>query len=295
VPPTRSSPHTPGMSEVSIAPAGGGDARAIASRRQLDDASFRLYLELIEEGNAWAARDQGETVGLALAHATGDEWYVADLFVEQSYRGAHVGQRLFDAVTSEAGDLARAMLVEPGDARAGAILLRRGIALHAPVLLLAGAVPREEELAIMAAGDYRFDVGTIDPAAHGFALDALDRDVRGITRAGDHLRFARSAAQASAFFLNGEFVAYTYVWPHGRIGPIAVSSAAYLRQVLAFSLLSLQRAGASWASLLVPAGNVRLSRIALVAGLKIEGTRLFASDRTPADLSRYAGFDSLLF
>jgi GNAT superfamily N-acetyltransferase len=283
------------MAEISITPAGVDDARAMASRRRLDDVSFRLYLELIEEGNAWAARDAGETVGIALAHASDEEWYVADLFVEPSYRGAHVGQRLLDTATSDAGELTRTMLVDSHDASASAVVLRRRIALHAPVLQLAGAIPREEELAIMAAGDYRFEVGTIDPMAHGFALNALDRDVRGTARAGDHLRFARSAAQGSAFFLNGEFVAYTYVWPHGRIGPIAVASATYLRQVLAFSLLSLQRAGASWASLLVPATNVRLLRIALVAGLKIEDTRLFASDQTPAGLSRYAGFDSLLF
>jgi hypothetical protein len=147
----------------------------------------------------------------------------------------------------------------------------------------------------MAAGDYRFEIETIDPARHGFSLDAIDRESRGAARPLEHARFVESA-HGSAIFRNDEFVAYAYVWPDGRIGPVAAVSAVYLVQVLALSLVTLQRRyGASWCSAFVPATNVRFARASLRAGLRIEGANLFASDASEADLSRYAGFHPLLF
>jgi hypothetical protein len=163
------------------------------------------------------------------------------------------------------------------------------------VLRLAGAVPREDALLSMAAGDYRFGVDAIDPVAHEFALDALDRETRGVARPADHRRFARGAT-GQALFLNGEFVAYAYAWPDGRIGPIASSSAAYLVQLFSYALVTLQRSyGASWCTAFVPASNVRIAGAALRAGLRIQETYVLASDAAPPDLSRYAGFHHLLF
>jgi hypothetical protein len=147
----------------------------------------------------------------------------------------------------------------------------------------------------MAAGDYRFEIERIEPARHGFSLDAIDRATRGVARPLEHARFAESA-HGSAIFRNDEFVAYAYVWPDGRIGPVAAVSAVYLVQVLALSLVTLQRQyGASWCSAFVPTTNVRFGRAALRAGLRIDGANLFASDASEADLSRYAGFHPLLF
>jgi hypothetical protein len=146
----------------------------------------------------------------------------------------------------------------------------------------------------MAAGDYRFEVETIDPAAHAFGLRALDRQTRGIARDGDHAKFARGGA-GRAFFLRGEFVAYAYVWPDGRIGPLACASQAYLVQILAYALLTLMREyGASWCTTLVPGSNLRTARAVSRAGLTVEGAWLFASDAFGGDLSTYVGYHALL-
>jgi GNAT superfamily N-acetyltransferase len=284
------------VSDVWVGAANAADVSAIAARRSFDERGFRLSAAFAQDGNAWCARDESETIGLALVHVSSDERYVGDLFVEPSFRSAGIGAQLLDAALEDGGAGAtRTIMLEAGDAAGVALALRRRIAVRTPVLRLAGAIPREDALAAMAAGDYRFEIEAIDPARHGFSLDALDRETRGAARPLEHARFVESA-HGSAIFRNDEFVAYAYAWPDGRIGPVAAVSAVYLVQVLALSLVTLQRQyGASWCSAFVPATNVRLARAALRSGLRIAGANLFASDSSEADLSRYAGFHPLLF
>ncbi|MEO6834457.1 MAG: GNAT family N-acetyltransferase [Candidatus Tumulicola sp.] len=283
------------MAEIAIGPASVDEVRAVELRHGRDDATIKLALEFAEDGNAWAARDAGETVGVVLTHRSDEEVYVGELVVEPSYRGLRIGARLFDAALADAGNGARSALLDASDRASLALALRSGLAPRATVLRVAGAIPREDGLLAMAAGDYRFQVDAIDPAAHAFALSALDRENRGTTRLRDHRRLSRDA-EGLAFLSDGEFVAYAYVWPDGRIGPMAAASGAYLVQIFAYALVTLQRRfGASWCTALIPGTNVRLLRAALRAGLRIEETLTFASDAEISELSRYAGFHRLLF
>ena len=244
---------------------------------------------------AFVARDNGTPIGLAYCTALQDEWFLSECFVEPSYRRMGIGTRLLQAAMREAGDVARSALV-PAEERGGfAFALRNGIALQTPVLRIAGAIPREEHLAQMAAGDYRFRVETIDPVAHRFALDALDREIRGSARPADHVQWARDATGA-CFILQDEVVGYAHVWPDGRIGPAASASNAYLVQFLGFALVTLRRTyGASWCTAMVPGNNLRVMRTAVRIGLAIDGTYLFATDTPMNDLTRYVGFHALSF
>jgi GNAT superfamily N-acetyltransferase len=284
------------VSDVAIGGAGADDVRAVATRVGADERAFQLASACAGKGLAWAARDDGAAIGLALVQIARDERFIGGLYVEPSFRNTGIGSGLLDAALEDGGSGAtRSIMLQAGDAPAIALALRRRIAVRTPVLRLAGAIPREDTLVSMAAGDYRFEIEALDPQRHAFSLDALDREARGVARPAEHVAFAE-AAHGSAIFRNDEFVAYAYVWPDGRIGPLAAASAVYLVQVLALSMVTLQRQyGAAWCSAFVPATNVRLARAALRAGLRIEGGNLFASDSSDADLSRYAGFHPLLF
>ncbi|HEY1654587.1 MAG TPA: GNAT family N-acetyltransferase [Candidatus Tumulicola sp.] len=282
------------MADVRIAPANDANVRSFARRRSLDETAARLGIDLAERGTAFAAYDRSEAIGIVFAYPSAQERYVGDLFVESSYRGEGIGGRLLDAALEDAGDVARRVLMDPNEAAAVALALRRGLAPRGVLLEIAGSVPREDALLRMAAGDYRFAVDAVDPVAHRFALDALDAEVRGTTRAEEHARFAREA-DGLAVFLEGEFVAYAYVWPSGRIGPIATASAAYLTQIFAFAIVTLQRRfGASWCTALVPGEAVRLLRAVLKSGLRIERSMAIAADDPLPDPARYVGFHPML-
>ena len=269
------------------------EVRTVSRRRGADDLTLQLALESAESGYAWAALDDAEVVGLAIARRDGEELCIGDLFVEASFRGNGVGSRLLDAPLAGGADVIRSFLFDPRDAAATAMAVRRGLTPRESLLDLAGALPRERVLATMAAGDYRFDVGAIDLPAHASILDSLDRDVRGSTHAQRHRDFsARAAGQLVS--LNGEPVAYAYCWPDGRIGPLAAASSAYLVQLLAFTMVTLQRRfAASWCRMLVPASNLQTARAALRAGLRIERTLALASDAPARDFSRYVAYHAL--
>jgi GNAT superfamily N-acetyltransferase len=279
--------------DLSVDHATPDEVRAIAARRRCDETTLRLSLQLAQDGGAWVARDDAESVGLALARITEEETYVGDLFVEPSFRGQGVGGRLLDAALDRSSQGVRMALVEPTDAASAALALRRRLAIAVPILRFAGAIPKEEVLARMAAGEYRFDVDVIQPARHAFGLDALDRECRGVAAAW-HERLAAETT-GHAFFLHGEMVAYAYVWPDGRVGPLAASSGSYLAQIFAFALVTLRRAhAASWCSVLIPGQNTRIGKSALRAGLRLSECFLLARDAPLPALDRYLGFHRLV-
>jgi GNAT superfamily N-acetyltransferase len=285
------------MNEPLIAAAKESEVRALAARRWPDEQAQRLYVALAEGAprGVWVARDDGVPVGIAFAHAFETEWFVSELFVEPSFRGARLGWRLMRSATNESGDVSLGGVTDALETGTLAFFLRRGMGLHVPLLNVAGAIPKEEDLLPMAAGDYRFETLAVDPARHGAVLDSLDREVRGSARPADHEFFARSAS-GTLFLINDDCVGYVYVWPDGRIGPLVSASAAYLEQFFAFALVALRRTyGASWCKALVPGSNVRVLRPAVRIGLEIESIQTFASDLPNLELSRYVGFHALAF
>ena len=256
---------------------------------------MRLSLQAAQAGRVWLARDEGEAIGVVAVHDSEQERYAGDLFVEPSYRGQAIGTRLVEAAFAEGDERSPAMLVDPRDSGGVALALRRRLAAREVLLRFVGAIPREEELAKMAAGDYRFEVETIDPAVHDPVLSELDRETRGTARAADHAAFALTAT-GHVFALRGECVGYAYVWPDGRVGPIACASEAYLVQILAYALVTLQRRhGATWCTALVPGSNRRIARAALRAGLRIEETWILAADSFGVNnMATYVGYHRML-
>jgi GNAT superfamily N-acetyltransferase len=282
---------------VQIAPATDEDLRAFALRRCSNDPEHRIYFNLAAAAprGAWVARDDATPIGIGFAHALEDEWYLSELYVEPSFRRNGIGSQLLQEVARDAGDVWRSGLVDCREMSGIAFFLKRGVGLRVPVVRVSGAIPREEEVARMAAGDYRFVVQPVDPRAHAFGLDGLDREGRGTSRGDDHIAFAE-LARGTAFFLNEELVGYVYVWPDGTIGPLAATSAAYLVQFFGFALMSLGRTyGASWCTSLIPGSNARILRAAARAGFTVESAYAFATDRPEIDLSRYIGFHRLAF
>lgn len=285
---------SPNVAEIVAASSLVDDVRRVALRRNLDEAAVRLSLQAAEDGRVWLARDAGEAVGIAVASDSEDERYAGDLFVEESYRGQGIGTQLVAAALGDVEDRGRAMLLDPRDSASLALAFRNRLAPRETLLRLAGAIPREEELAKMAAGDYRFEVEAIDPAVHAGVLNELDRQTRGTVRPRDHVEFGLRAT-GHVFALRGECVGYAYVWPDGRVGPMACASEAYLVQILAYALVTLQRRhSASWCTALVPGSNRRIARAALRAGLRIEETWILAADSFIGNMATYVGYHRLL-
>jgi len=280
-----------------IVQAGDDDVAYFAKRRCNDEHERALWVYLAEDApnGVWVAKDVETPVGIAIPHATDDEWFLSELFVEPSFRNHGIALELLSTAAGPAGDSTRSGVLDSAELGGLAFYAARSVPIAMPVLSVSGEIPREEALAKMAAGEYRFRTTPLDMLEHRQALLALDRDVRGTGRLNDHDYFLRNA-HGVAFYLQDEFVAYGYVWPSGRVGPIATGSAVYGVQILAFMLAALKHAyDASWCTMLVPGVNVRILRAAMRANLKIDGIQIFGTDGATGDLSRYIGLHRLLF
>jgi GNAT superfamily N-acetyltransferase len=281
---------------VQIRPAVAEDLLSFARRRCVEEDRRALYVDLarVAPGGAFVAADAGTPIGIAVLHALEDERFLSEIFVEPSFRGEGIAKRLLEACEQDA-ESARSGCVAANEMGALSLFLRRGIALESPIVRIAGSIPHPNEVARMAAGEYRFTTEPIDWVRDRSALAQLDREVRGSARPSDHGYFAEHGS-GFAFRRGSELAGYVYVWPSGRIGPLAAASANYLIAFFAFALETLrQKHGASWCTALVPGANVRILRAALRAGFAPQGVHLFATDGGHPDLSRYVGFDTLLF
>lgn len=283
--------------QLPIGPATAEEVIAFARRRTQNEHDFALYVDLAHEApnGVFVARDEGTAIGIAMPHALEDEWFLSDLYVEPSFRGLGLGLELLKAATESAGDVTRSGVVDPAQLDGLAFCARQGVPMQVPLLEISGEVPRAAELERMAAGEHRFGTQPIDPAAHGTALSQLDREVRGSARPADHVYFA-DRAKGFVFTREAELAGYAYMWPSGRIGPLAATSQSYLVQMLAYALAALRATySAEWCTLLVPGVNVRILRAAMRARLQIKDTLIFATDASLINFSCYVGFNSLLF
>jgi len=280
-----------------IEPAGFEEVHAYATRRFPDSFSRTLYAGGFEamQCRAWVARDEGTPIGIALARDLEMERFVADLYVEPTFRGDGIGARLLSAAIADADDRSLSATCPPDDRAALALLAKRGLAIRETVVRVSGAIPKDDDLLGLAAGDYRFGTERLDPQTHAPILDQLDRETRGTARETEH-RFLATVASGMVFSIDDEAVGYAYLWPSGQIGPLAVASGAYLAQIFAYAMAALRREhGAAWCTAAIPAGNLRALRTALRASLRIEPGPALASDAPAGDLTRYVALHALLF
>lgn len=282
--------------EQAIGLATADEVAYFSRRRTGNEHEARLYVDLahVAPRGVFVARDEGTAIGIAMPHALEDEWFLSDLYVEPSFRGRGLGLELLKAATDEAGSVVRSGVVDT-QLEALAFYARVAVPMQMPLIEIAGEVPRASELEKMAAGEHRFGAVPIDPMSHATALNQLDREVRGSARPADHLYFADNA-KGFVFTREAEIAGYAYVWPSGRIGPVASVSHNYSVQMLAYALSALRaNYNAEWCTLLVPGVNTRILRAVMKARLRIIGTKIYASDNTISDLTRYIGGASLMF
>ncbi len=283
--------------EVAIVAATDDDVSAVAGRRVRDAGAVREYRALAERASAgvWVARDASTPIAIAFAHRSDDELFIDELFVEPSFRGGGLGRALYARIAGAEEDADRSAVVDASDPAALGFALRCGLAAATPLMRFAGAIPREEQLARLAAGAYRFSTEPLDVGLHALALDALDRAVRGTARRDEHAAMRR-VASAHVLRLDDEVAGYAYVWPDGRIGPLAAWSPSYLPPFLAFAMADLVRTyGASWCSALIPGPNVRAARAAIACGLRIAVSRTLVRSAASGDPARYVGGDERRF
>jgi GNAT superfamily N-acetyltransferase len=212
------------------------------------------HLLATDPDRSWVAEDEGRIVAYGVAFARGHAWFLSDLFVDPGHQAAGVGSELLRRVWGE-GDLRRMTLTDAIQPVSNAVYARRGLVPATPVLSLGGAA--------RAVLEHHVEPGDADPES----LAALDAAAYGFDRRVDHAFWSEHAG-CTLWGRDGGAVAYSYVRPSGRVGPIAGLDGPSAAEGLAGELA---RLGERTVALDVPGSSRELVEAALAAGLRITG------------------------
>jgi GNAT superfamily N-acetyltransferase len=200
------------------------------------------------------ADDGGRVVGFAAALARGDDaWFLASMFIRPEHQGRGLGRRLLAGVWG--GDHARRFtLTDSIQPVSNGLYASRGLVPATPALRFTGTPARPTKTALE----------PVEPDDGAFAL--LDLAGYGFDRELDH-RFWRHDGAATLWLRSGEPVAYSYVFPGGRIGPVAAVDGPTAAEAVAAELA--RRDGE--VGLIVPGTCSEVVLACVAAGLRLSG------------------------
>ena len=207
---------------------------------------------LREDGErSFVAEDDGRVVAFAAALVRDATWFLASLFVLPEYQAGGLGARLLDGVWGESYER-RLTLTDSIQPVSNGLYARRGLIPATPMLHFGGTADARSDPAVEPAEP--------DPAT----FSELDRAAYGFDRAQDHAHWGRTA-RATVWRKDGEPLAYSYAWPHGRIGPVAGKNGSGAAAALRAELARLRGAQAE---VVAPGSSRELVEAALEAGLR---------------------------
>lgn len=226
-----------------------------------------------------------EPLGRAVAALRGDVVQLLALEVSREARGRGLGRALYDAVRAYArGRGAKALEARADDASGLGFLLRRGLGLRTPLLVLEGALPAPPSRFTLS--PQRLAPG---PAFTGWVAD-LDRETRGFARTPEWNRWAREA-EVWSLRSRGRPEAVAALRLEGETalaGPIAGRRPEQAAEAIPFLVGRGTVLGARRVRLVLPAEARAPLAAAFACGLRVAGSAFLLGSRARGDFRRYA-------
>jgi hypothetical protein len=234
-------------------------------------------------------------IAFAVALQRDHVWFLSMLFVLPDVQLRGLGRELLARVLPQDGAVTvRATATDSAQPISNALYSTYGIVPRLPLLNLVGLPTRPEVLEPFPSGvtPVSFQAIVDGGGSDGHrqlatAVDALDRDLLGFSRAVDH-GFMRQQDRRGWLFQgpDGTSLGYGYSAESGRLGPILVRDPALLGPAMGHLLAAVQPRGPfiTW----IPGAADRALVPALAAGLRLDPFPiLLCWDRQPTDFERY--------
>lgn len=233
-------------------------------------------------------------VGFAAAVMRERLWFLSMCFVLPEMQGAGVGRTLLARVAPpEGADIVRATATDSAQPISNALYASLGIVPRLPLLNFIGHPLRPDAFGPLPSGirpvsfEERVGAAGDGHAELARAVDALDRELLGVTHPLDH-RYLRQEGRRGWLYLgpDGSVVGYGYATEAGRVGPVAAQDADLLAPILGHltDVVTPRGAFAMW----LPGSADRAVVASLAAGFRLDQFPiLLCWDRPFADLTRY--------
>lgn len=248
--------------------------------------NFQLFCLKDDAGGLWVAEDADDMVGFAWSWASGDLWFLAQLFVSPNRQGDGIGNELLKRTLDHArqsGAGSKALITFTFNTVSQGLYLQHGMFPRFPIYSLSVTRDALSDRLHGSQLDYR----PLDES-HFDALARIDLQALGVSREKHH-RFLTndSATQGFALYIASDCVGYAYIAEAGHIGPLAVMRPDILDAAFRTALRLAGNCGSSQVSAFVPGVAEPALAAAVSCGMRITFPMLLMSTRTFGNWSQY--------
>lgn len=217
---------------------------------------FYVFVLQEEPEGFFVAEDAGRVVGATFSWMRGSLWYLSHLFILPEYQGRGIGKALLERTLeycTKTGSKLRAVITMAFNPSSIALYMRNGMyPIENIYLMKISHISKRENLE----KDDSISWERLDPASwHNGDLNHIDSEVLGISRMRHHQFFLQDQNAPCYLFRKGsQAMAYAYLWPDGRIGPIAALGNAPYQAILK-TTIQLARENSPVLTMMVPGSN----------------------------------------
>jgi GNAT superfamily N-acetyltransferase len=241
-----------------------------------------------EPDGFFVAEDEGKVIGATISWVRGRLWFLSHLFIIPSYQGRGVGKTLLGRAlaycTSPNAGL-RSVITMAFNPASIALYMKNGMYPIEDISLLSLDPDKTGHIPESLPGTSCEGMGKSSRQRDELSL--IDEQVMGMSRPLHH-KFFQENQLASGYLLRykGRAVAYAYIWPDGRIGPVAALPDAPYKNILK-AFIALARKASPSLSMMVPGSNKIALEVAFSLGFTINRPYLLLSSKPFGVWDRY--------
>jgi ribosomal protein S18 acetylase RimI-like enzyme len=249
---------------------------------------FQLFSLKDDPDGVWVAEADGEILGFAFSWASGDLWFLAELFVAPGHQGRGIGNELLTRTLEHArksGAGTKALITFTFNTVSQGLYIRHGLFPRLPIYFFRGG--HDVLIARRQGGELRY-ADIENTASHRETLSRLDASTLGSSRDKHHgFLLADGATRGVLLYAADDCVGYAYVSSSGHIGPLAVAQPHDMGAAFRTALKLAAETGTSHVSAFLPGVNDAALGIAVAHGMRITFPMVLLSSRDFGDWARY--------
>ncbi len=241
-----------------------------------------------EPDGFFVAEDEGKVVGATISWVRGHHWFLSHLFIMPQYQGLGVGKALLGSALAYATSLnagLQSVITMAFNPASIALYMKNGMYPIQDIYLLNLEADKARHIPESLPGTSSEKLGK--STGQGNELSLIDEQVLGMSRPLHH-RFFQESKRASGYLLRykSRAVAYAYIWPDGRIGPMAALPDAPYKDIFK-AFIALARKTSPGLSIMVPGTNKIALEVAFSLGFTISMPYLLLSSDPFGAWDRY--------
>ena len=236
----------------------------------------------------WVAEDNGQVCGFSLSWMRESLWFLAFLFILPSHQGKGIGRTLMERAMEygrDAGVTHRALITAAYNPVSISLYLRYGMYPREPLYSITCA-----SATLASSGDLKsFNAERLAATQSNIEqLSRLDEHVLGFPRERHH-HYLLNAKDATCYVFkrHDRPEGYAYIWPNGRIGPLAVVVPTAFEKVMTAALSLAACQNSAEVSALIAGSNEQAMSIAVKNKMQIKRPSLLMSSKPFGNWSNY--------